>query len=453
MAGHLIPSPTSDQRPIDWLLQPFQQLSRHAAFSGILLLACTLIALVWANSAWRQSYHDFWHTDIAVQIGTLSLGKSLAHWVNDGLMAVFFFVVGLEIKRELLVGDLASVRQAAVPIAGAIGGMALPAVAYVIAIAVSGGEGMKGWAIPAATDIAFALGVMAILGRRVTVTLKIFLTAVAIVDDIGAVLIIALFYSSDLSLLALGFAGFALILLITANLLHIRRPIVYGILGILLWLAFLQSGVHATIAGVILAFTIPSRFRIRGAEFTSFSQEMIDDFRKLGGNQDDIMTNPQRQASVYALERACEYVQTPLQRLEHKLHPFVAWFVMPVFALANAGVELGEGLLAALLSPIALGVISGLFLGKQVGVWLATWIAVKMGIGALPEGITWRQIYAAGCLAGIGFTMSMFIAGLAFGEGPALAQAKIGILAGSLMSGVLGCVLLHAATAGTQGER
>jgi NhaA family Na+:H+ antiporter len=306
---------------------------------------------------------------------------------------------------------------------------------------------MKGWAIPAATDIAFALGVMALLGKRVPLSLKVFLTAVAIVDDIGAVLIIALFYTGDVSWVALGVAAGILVLLIAANLMHVRSPVVYGILGFGLWAAFHESGVHATIAGVLLAFTIPSRFRIRGAEFIAFGRRMLDEFEQRGGNEDDIMSNPDRQARVLAMEIACEHVQTPLQRLEHKLHPLVSFFIMPVFALANAGVPLGEGIGVALRSPVSWGIVLGLVVGKQVGVFACTWIAVRSGLGRLPAQTNWRQIHAAGCLAGIGFTMSLFIASLGFGEGALLEEAKIGILGASLISGILGLILLRASSA------
>jgi NhaA family Na+:H+ antiporter len=402
------------------------------------------VALIWANSPWGQGYYDFWKTYLTIGFGSFEVRETLAHWVNDGLMAIFFFVVGLEIKRELLAGELASMRKAAIPIAAAVGGMVVPALGYVVFNL--GGEGMKGWAIPAATDIAFAIGIMSLLGKRVPLSLKVFLTALAIVDDIGAVLIIALFYTSDISWSALGFAAAFLALMIIANRLHVRNPIVYLVLGILLWFAFLQSGVHATIAGVAAAFMIPSRFRIKGGEFIAGARRFLDEFEAVEGRDDDILSNDRRQSAVYALELASEHALTPLTRLEHALHPWVGFFIMPVFALANAGVPLTSGLFAALLSPIALGIMVGLVVGKQVGVLAFTFIAVRLGLGSLPEGTNWRQIHAAGCLAGIGFTMSLFIASLGFGEGEMLQEAKYGILAGSLISGVLGFILLRRAT-------
>ena len=431
-------------RPIDRLLSPIRDFLRIEAAGGILLLAATAIALVWANSPWAQSYDDFWHIPISVGIGSFELTHTLAHWVNDGLMVIFFFVVGLEIKREMLVGELASVRQAAIPIAAAIGGMAVPAVIY--AAINAGGAGSSGWAIPCATDIAFALGVMAMLGKRVPVQLKIFLMALAIVDDIGAVLIIAFFYTSDLQWTALGAAAGIVVLLVAANLLHVRRPEVYGVLGVLLWVAVLESGVHATIAGVVLAFTIPASFRIQGREFVMFARRAVDEFEAAGGNENDCMTNSQRQRWVHGLEQACEHVQTPLLRMEHFLHPITSFFIVPVFAMANAGVVFGTGLGDALMTRVSLGIIVGLVLGNQIGIMAFTWLAVKLTLGSLGEGVSWKLVYATSWLAGIGFTMSIFIANLGFGPGDNLHDAKIGVLAGSLVAGVVGFTLLRAFT-------
>ena len=417
---------------------------RIEAAGGILLLAATALALVWANSPWAQSYDDFWRIPISVGIGSFELNHSLAHWVNDGLMVIFFFVVGLEIKREMLVGELSSVRQATIPIAAAIGGMAAPALIYIAINA--GGAGAGGWAIPCATDIAFALGVMAMLGKRVPVQLKIFLMALAIVDDIGAVLIIAFFYTSDLQWAALWAGAGIMVLLVAANLLHVRKPVVYGILGVLLWIAVLESGVHATLAGVVLAFTIPASFRIQGRDFVSFARKAVDEFEAAGGNENDCMTNEHRQRWVHGLEQACEHVQTPLLRLEHFLHPISSFFIVPVFALANAGVSIGTGVGEALMTRVSLGIIVGLVLGKQIGIMGFTWLAVKLNLGSLGEGVSWKQVYAASWLAGIGFTMSIFIANLGFGAGENLYAAKIGVLAGSLVAGVVGFTLLRAFT-------
>jgi NhaA family Na+:H+ antiporter len=448
MASHFGLRPADDDRPIDWLLSPFQLFLRTEASGGILLLVCAAVALIWANSPWSQSYHDFFHTNISVKFGAYdTLDAGLSHWINDGLMVIFFFVVGLEIKREVLRGELATPRKAAVAIAAAVGGMAAPAIVY--AVLNWGKPGISGWAIPAATDIAFALGIMALLGDRVPTSLKVFLAALAIVDDIGAVLIIAIFYTSDVSLLALGAAGVLLVLLIVANLVGIRRPLVYAILGVGVWIAFLESGVHATIAGVVVAFTIPSRCRIKGARFVSFARTALDEFERGSGNEDDIMTNPTRQSAVHALEAACKHVETPLTRMEHALHPWVSFLIVPLFALANAGVSLTEGIGTALSSSVGLGVLFGLFVGKQVGVTALTWAAVRGRVGQLPAETTWKQLYGSGWLAGIGFTMSLFIANLAFPEDPQLLEfAKVGILTGSLVSGIGGFCILRWAPKG-----
>ncbi|UCG31633.1 MAG: Na+/H+ antiporter NhaA [Phycisphaerales bacterium] len=446
MAARDSSRPAAADRPIDWVLRPFQEFLHAEASGGIVLLACTAAALIWANSPWRQSYHDFWHTYVSLGFGQYVMKESLVHWVNDGLMAIFFFVVGLEIKREVLVGELASLRKAAIPIAAAVGGMAVPAGIYVLFNL--GRPGIEGWAIPAATDIAFALGAIALLGPRVPTPLKVFLTALAIADDIAAVLIIAVFYTSDVSFAALLAAGVILGLLIVANAAGVRRPMIYVLLGIALWLAFFESGVHATVAGVVLALTIPARCRIRGVQFATFAKRALTDFENAGADENDIMTNPRRQAVIHGLEEACEQVHTPLLRMEHGLHPWVSYLIMPVFALANAGVSLGQGAAAAVTSSVGLGVLFGLLIGKQIGVTLATWAAVKGGVGQLPAETTWRQIYGTGWLAGIGFTMSLFIANLSFEDDPVLLEsAKIGILAASLAAGVLGFALLRMATA------
>jgi NhaA family Na+:H+ antiporter len=440
--------PTEFLRPqrrlIDRLASPLAEFMRIEAAGGILLLAATVIALVWANSPWSQTYHDLWHTHLRFELGPLLLDETLAHWVNDGLMVIFFFVVGLEIKRELLVGELNSPRKAALPIAAAVGGMAAPAIIFVLVNL--GTDAVSGWAIPSATDIAFALGVMALLGKRVPVQLKVFLMAVAIVDDIGAVLIIAIFYTHDLSITALGIAGIIFVLLVVASALHVRWPALYIILGLALWLAVLQSGVHATIAGVLLAATIPTRVRIQGADFVSFARRAVDEFEQAGGNANDIMSNPQRQHWVHGLERGIGHVHTPLLRMEHALHPWVSFLIMPVFALANAGVELSGDLTAIAMSRVSLGIALGLVLGKQIGIVSCAWLATKTGLAPMPEGITWKQIYATSWLAGIGFTMSLFIAYLGFGEGELLVMSKMGVLGGSLICGVVGFLLLRAAT-------
>ncbi len=436
--------------PIRKVLYPIREFMHAEASGGIVLMLCAVAALAWANSPWSAAYSALWETKITIGPEGFNLSESLLHWINDGLMAVFFFVVGLEIKREVLVGELASLRQAALPIAAALGGMVAPALIYT---AVNlGGEGAGGWGIPMATDIAFALGVLALLGPRVPTSLKIFVTALAIVDDLGAVLVIALFYTSNVSWASLGAGALFLLALVAANRLHVRHPLAYALLGIGMWVAFLKSGVHATIAGVLLALTIPARTRVDTEEFLDRGRDILDEFDRSGVEGEDILINGDQQAALMELESLTEHAQTPMQRLEHSLHPWVAFAIVPLFALANAGVALGGDIGAALTQPVTLGVIAGLVVGKQVGITLFSWLAVRSGLAELPQELSWRHIYGASLLAGIGFTMSLFIGALAFGDGPLQSAAKVGILAASLVAGVAGWLVLRSAGAGVEGR-
>jgi len=427
--------------PIVQLIRPFQAFARNEAAGGILLLLCAVAALFWANSAWGEGYARLWHTEMTVRIAGTAVGKDLHFWVNEALMAVFFFVVGLEIKRELLVGELASARQAALPIAAALGGVVVPAAIYLGFNA--GGPGARGWGIPMATDIAFAIGAMALLGERVPSGLKVFLTALAIVDDIVAVAVIALFYTSGTAWGALGLAAGCIVVLLAANRLGVRHPLPYALVGIALWGAVLHSGIHATIAGVALAFTIPARTQLRPREFLLHGQAVLDHFERAVQGDRTVINDEEQQAAVEAMEDACEKVQPPLYRLEQALHPWVTFFIMPLFALANAGVRISGNLAESLSAPVTLGVTLGLVFGKPLGVTLAAWLAVRTGVAALPQGTSWRHIHGAGWLAGIGFTMSLFVAGLAFAEGDLLMMAKLGILTGSLCAGAAGAALLR----------
>jgi NhaA family Na+:H+ antiporter len=430
------------KEPIEILLKPINEFLHQEASGGILLMVCTVIALVWANTALAHTYHDLWHSHFIVSLGSLlTLDYSIHYWINDGLMAIFFFTVGLEIKRELLVGELSSMHKASLPIAGALGGMIVPAIFYTVFN--MGGEGARGWGIPMATDIAFVVGIMALLGPRVPLTLKIFVLALAIADDIGAVLVIAIFYTAEISTTALIIAAIVLAILITLNKLGTKSLIPYTILGVILWLAFLKSGVHATIAGVLLAFTIPAVSRYDTNKFSEKVKQLIKSFDETGDHWKNVLNNSERQHDVLAIEESCEKILTPLQRFEHNLHPWVSFFIIPVFALANAGVTLtGLNILDSLLSPVSLGIIVGLFLGKQIGIFAFSFIAVKLKLASLPEGVNWKNLYGAGVLAGIGFTMSLFIAGLAFNNPALLDLSKIGILTGSLLSGVVGFLFL-----------
>lgn len=353
-------------------------------------MATAAIAVLWANSSWSGSYHDLWHHPIPP-----TKGVTLHHVINDGLMVIFFLVVGLEIKRELLAGELAGLRKAILPVVGAVGGMIAPAALFLVFN--GGGEAARGWAIPTATDIAFALGALSLLGSRIPIGLKVFLTAFAIVDDLGAVLIIALFYTSTLNLVALAAGATVLALLWWMNRRGVTSLSAYLIPGILIWACILLSGIHATIAGVLLALAIPLKVE--------------------------------------------EGMKSPLETLEGRLHPWVAFIIMPVFALANAGVTLGDG--ASIMHPISMGVVAGLFVGKQIGVFVAVALAVRIGIASLPEATNWVHMYGASILGGIGFTMSLFVAGLAFSDSLSLDAAKIGILFGSVLSGIVGYTVLR----------
>jgi len=433
-----------ERPPVERIVRPFQDFADKQSSGGILLIAATVIALAWANSPWSESYAALWHTKLTVGVGDFSITKDLTHWINDGLMALFFLVIGLEIKREVLVGELSSARSAVLPVAAALGGAVVPALIY---LAINAGtEGSAGWGIPMATDIAFALGVLALLGRRAPTTLKVFLTALAIADDIVAVLVIALFYTSEISWEALGVGAVFLAALIVANLLGVGRTLVYAVLGAGLWLCFLLSGVHATIAGGLLALTIPAISFINPEAFLERSRCVLDRFEKAGEKGENVLSNEERQAALHALNHAAYKLEPPLHELEHALHPWVVFAIMPLFALANAGVPLGGDIVGALTSPVALGIVAGLVVGKQLGITLFAWLAVKSGVSDLPEGIGWRHVYGVGWLAGIGFTMSLFITDLAFSEGSLVEAAKLGILCASLIAGVVGWTILRGAS-------
>jgi NhaA family Na+:H+ antiporter len=369
------------------------------------------------------------------------LTESLLEWINDGLMAMFFFVIGLEIKREILVGELASWRQAALPLAAALGGSVLPAMIFVLFNA--GSEGAKGWGIPMATDIAFSLGILSLLGGRVPLALKVFLTALAIADDLMAVLVIAFFYTSTISWTSLAVGALFLTLLMIANWVGVRHPLVYALLGIGgVWLAFLLSGVHATIAGVLAAATIPSRPRITGSEFLAKGAALLQRFERALSPDQYPLVNREGQRIASHMKTVVAYVETPLHQLEHALHPWVTVVIMPLFALANAGIALDSNFGSMLMSPVAMGVCLGLLIGKPAGILLATWIATRWGWASFPSGVSWPQLAAVGVLAGIGFTMSLFIAELAFSHDSSLIPAKVGILVGSTIAGLTGWLLL-----------
>lgn len=423
------------------IFRPIQRFIHTSAAGGIVLMVATVLALGLANSPFADAYDAVLQTHIAVSIGAFHLDESVLHWINDGLMAIFFFLVGLEIKREVRAGELANLRAALLPIVAALGGVVVPAVLYVVFTA--GGPGAGGWGIPMATDIAFALGLLALLGNRIPFGLKVFLTAVAIVDDLIAVLVIALFYSSGISWAALGI-GFALLaLLLLGNVFGIRVTLFYTGLGVVVWLAFLQSGIHATIAGVLVAFTVPARTRIEPDGFVTQASGLLQRFQQSSLEPNIMLTDEVQQSAVLHLEEACEDVQAPLQKLEHRLHTWVQFGIIPIFALANAGVALSFRSLGGDTSAVALGILVGLVLGKPIGILAGSWIAVRLGWSVLPEGVQWQHMVGVGFLGGIGFTMSLFIASLGFGDSALLETAKLGILGASLLAGVIGIALLR----------
>ena len=441
------------EKSFDRILTPFEEFIHRQTTSGLLLMATAILALVLANSALSQLYLHLLHTPVGISIGEWRLEKTLHHWVNDGLMALFFFVVGLELKREMLVGELAVPRQAALPIVAAVGGMVAPVLIYLAFN--PEGEAARGWGIPMATDIAFAIGALVLLADRVPKALVTFLVALAIVDDLGAVLVIALFYTDQIVMQALAAAAVVLAILVVINRVGIRQPLPYFLLGGLLWLALLKSGVHATLAGVLTAFTIPASPKYDPARFSSHVKELMARFDASHEPGKSIMTNDALRAVVQTLENGVHKVETPLQRLEHGLHMPVAFLVIPVFAFFNAGIPISlAGLGDTLTHPVTLGVMLGLVLGKFLGIAGACWLALKLGVGQLPAETRFSQIAGVALLAGIGFTMAIFIAELGFaGQDAYLLMAKTGILLASLVAGVSGFVWLRAVSGRPAGER
>ncbi|MDQ2650386.1 MAG: Na+/H+ antiporter NhaA [Actinomycetota bacterium] len=411
------------------MAQPIQRFLHVEAAGGLLLVAAAVVALVWANSPWSASYDSLWATELTIDLGGHALSEDLRHWVNDGLMALFFFIIGLEIKHELVSGELRTLRQAAIPIAGALGGMAVPALIY--AAFNAGGDGGAGWGIPMATDVAFAVGVLALLGPRAPSALKVLLLGLAIVDDIGAIVVIAVFYADGLDWAWLGAAVLGLGLVAVLQKLNVRFLPVYAVIGTGVWLATFESGVHATIAGVALGLLTPARPFIRDVDADRIADHL---------STDTDVTAAEVRATSFELREAV----ATTERLADQLHPWTSYVIVPVFALANAGVALsGDSLGDAAGSAVTLGVVVGLVAGKVLGVAGAIALAVRFGVGRLPEGITMRHVVGMAALAGIGFTVSIFVAGLAFDD-PALAdQAKIGVLAASALAAGLGTLILR----------
>jgi len=427
-----------------YLLLPIKNFIEKKTSVGLLLIFSALLAMVVANSPLADAYHKLWKQYIYLGINDFVIKKNLLHWINDGLMSIFFFMIGLELKREILQGELSSIKKSMLPIGAALGGMIFPALIFFYFN--TGLDSVSGWGIPMATDIAFALGILYLLGDRVPFPLKVFLTAIAIVDDLGAVLVIAFFYTSDISLQSLAIGGIFLLILAIANLVGIRNTLFYAVMGIGgLWLAILLSGVHATIAAVLAAFAIPNTKRINTPLFLRKSKllgyEIKQEFRNKKQNpkeaEERITHNIEKFSSL------TEDATPPLQRLEHALHPFVSFVVLPIFAFANAGVSLGETSFDSVLSPVMIGVVGGLIFGKFIGVVLFSRIMVWLRIASLPKKVKWKHVYGIGFLAAIGFTMSLFITDLAFENDNYLSQAKIGILLASLIAGLIGYFYLR----------
>lgn len=440
-----------------------QKILHHDAMSAIFLLVAAAAAFYMANSGLiingrplYEWYADLWHLDLGLYLHGEVISKSLHHLINDGLMAIFFFIVGLEIKRELLVGELASFRKALLPIAAAVGGMVCPAAIY--AIVNYGSETAIGWGIPMATDIAFSAGVLGLLSKRVPTGLAVFLIALAIVDDLGSVTVIALFYTEAITMRPLMVGLVMIVLSFVFARMGVRNALVFVLMAAIIWVEFFLSGVHATIAGVLFAFTVPADARYETPLFIKRLNKLLQRFHEAEDNVNPLLVNSRQQRVVRAIEAECLHVEAPLQRIEHKLHPLTAFIIMPIFAFANSGVHLDFSHIGEVFNQrVTWGVILGLLVGKQLGIFGAAWLTVKAGLAELPQGVRWMQIYGVTWLAGIGFTMSLFIGGLAFpighdaGHGAVesashmadyLAGSKVGTLVASMIAGIVGTIIL-----------
>lgn len=424
---------------LDLLIKPIKNFVEKKTSVGVVLFISALLAMIVANSGLSSQYFAILNKYISFGIHEFQVKKDILHWINDGLMSVFFFLVGLELKREILEGELSSFREALLPAFAALGGMLVPALVY---IAINHGtDGANGWGIPMATDIAFALGILYLLGERVPIALKVFLTAVAIVDDLGAILVIALFYTDEIAVQNLYLAATFLSVLVLGNIAGIRNTLFYAIIGIGgVWLAILLSGVHATIAAVLVAFTIPAKRKVSTALFLRKMRLMGYKIGVL--NKNSIENKTQINYDIDKITLLTYDASPPLHRLEHSFHTFVSFIVLPIFAFANAGVVLDSNIFEILMSSVTIGVVSGLILGKVVGITLFAFIIVKLGFTQLPKEVTWPHVMGVGCLSAIGFTMSLFITDLAFDDNLLVTQAKMGILIASGIAGFFGYFLL-----------
>lgn len=421
------------------VLSPIIKFVKVESLGGILLFAATIVALLWANSTFADAYNNLWEYKVGFKIGNFELFKSLILWINDGLMAIFFFLIGLEIKREILLGELNSLKKASLPIFAALGGVLIPVLIFMFLN--NNTETTKGWGIPMATDIAFSLAILQVLGKRVPLALKIFLTAFAIVDDLVAVIAIAVFYSSSIDWVLIAWAALPLFLLSFLSLKALYNQFIFFVLGTIVWFLFLKSGIHPTIAGVLIALTIPLNQKIGLKSNLDSLKEIVDKLFRLPDNEKTILSKEQ----IYAIDDLEDWtskVQSPLQQLEHHLHGWVAYLIIPIFALANAGMSFNSGL--EMDYSLSFNLASALIFGKFLGIFIFAFVAVKTGLAALPEDINFGHIAGVGFLAGVGFTMAIFIANLAFTDQEAYIDAsKTGILIGSIVSGIIGYLVLR----------
>src|SRR6218665_246109 len=436
--------------PVDrWVINPLSAFISNSIMGGVVLLVAAVIAIILANSPLSETFLGFWKNKISIGINNqLFLNYDLQHWVNDGLISIFFFVLGLELKREIVGGQLSGWRNALLPVAVGLGGMLFPALIFLFFNPET--ETQSGWGSPMAADIAFALGVLHLLGKRVPTSVKIFLTAFGIIDDLGAILVIALFYTDDISFVNLAIGGFFLLMLMLANRAGVRNTMFYGIVGIgLVWLPFLLSGVHATIAAVLVAFTIPANTKFNERQFLYLNKKYAGKFYAADSTDTSTVTKEQLHI-LKKMKSTAKHAMTPLQRLEHSLHPVVSFVVMPIFALANAGVVLNIDIETLLSNNICIGIIAGLLIGKIIGIFGVTYLMVKTKISNLPRGMTINHLFGVSVISGIGFTMSIFITSLAYNDPQFITQAKIGIFIASIIGGTLGYLLLKRNAAKSQ---
>ncbi len=430
----------TQRTPIEKIIAPVSRFIHLEHTSGIVLLFSVIVAIILANSSASESFHHLWELKLSVGFDSHVLSQPLHIWINDGLMAIFFFVIGLELKREFMDGELSSISKATLPMVAALGGMIVPALIYVLLN--QGTDASHGWGIPMATDIAFALALLSMAGKNVPPAVKVFLSALAVADDLGAVLVIAFFYTAQVDFTALSIAGAFVLTLLVGNYLGVRSSIFYMLLGIVVWLGFLLSGVHATLAGVIVAFTIPAVTRIDEKQYAFRLEQLTARFKAQVPTNSTLLTTEQVNL-IQEVKQLSVAAETPLQKIEYALHPWVAFLIMPLFALSNSGIPIGADFLSAIMNPVSLGVIAGLVVGKCVGIFGFTWLMVKLNIGRLPLNASWTHMLGISILGGIGFTMSLFISGLAFDNPLYVDQAKYGILIASIIAGVLGTMVLR----------